>query len=153
MILAECGDEPSKTDGLSEEREWFYQLASDRTPWLTQDSQSQFLPHELNLPELDAVDFKKGCFMGQEVIARMHYKGKLKSHLQLLTTHSKSPIKAQEAIYCDEKKAGQVICSASLANGSTQVLSILRDSYLNHTNFYITDEKASILNLTLELSG
>ena len=43
----------------------------------------QFLPHNLNYQNIDAVSFNKGCFTGQEVIARMHYRGKLKSRLFL----------------------------------------------------------------------
>lgn len=39
-----------------------------------------FLPHELRLPQLNAVSFNKGCYTGQEIIARMHYRGKLKTH-------------------------------------------------------------------------
>jgi folate-binding protein YgfZ len=41
----------------------------------------QFLPHDLNLPALNAVSFSKGCYCGQEIIARMEYRAKLKRHL------------------------------------------------------------------------
>jgi hypothetical protein len=41
----------------------------------------QFLPHDLNLPTLGAVSFNKGCYCGQEIIARMEYRAKLKRHL------------------------------------------------------------------------
>ena len=37
-----------------------------------------FTPHELNYQNLGLINFEKGCFTGQEVIARMHYRGKLK---------------------------------------------------------------------------
>jgi folate-binding protein YgfZ len=42
-----------------------------------------FTPQMLNYPELKAVSFKKGCYIGQEVIARTHYLGKAKRHLQV----------------------------------------------------------------------
>ena len=32
-------------------------------------------PHEADMDQLNGVDFKKGCFVGQEVVARMHYRG------------------------------------------------------------------------------
>jgi len=48
--------------------------------WL--ETVEQFLPHDLNLPQLGAVSFTKGCYCGQEIIARMEYRGKLKRHLQ-----------------------------------------------------------------------
>ena len=41
----------------------------------------KFLPHDLNLPNLHAVSFDKGCYTGQEIIARMHYRGTPKNHL------------------------------------------------------------------------
>jgi folate-binding protein YgfZ len=40
-----------------------------------------FLPQELNLIEQGVIDFKKGCYLGQEIVARLHYLGKLKKHL------------------------------------------------------------------------
>src|SRR5690606_8509417 len=35
------------------------------------------LPHHVNLTQLQAISFDKGCYLGQEIIARMHYKGKI----------------------------------------------------------------------------
>lgn len=49
-------------------------------------SVEQFLPHNLNYQSIDAVSFTKGCFTGQEVVARMHYRGQLKSRLFLAET-------------------------------------------------------------------
>ena len=45
------------------------------------DTVGRFLPQELGLIELGAVDFKKGCYLGQEIVARLHYLGKLKKQL------------------------------------------------------------------------
>lgn len=50
------------------------------------NSIEQFLPHNLNYQSIDAVNFTKGCFTGQEVVARMHYRGQLKSRLYLVET-------------------------------------------------------------------
>lgn len=60
-------------------------------PTLYPSTTNKFLPHELNLHLLNAISFDKGCYTGQEIIARMHYRGKLKNHLYKakLTTSSK----------------------------------------------------------------
>ena len=50
----------------------------NKTPYLTSKTVGIFLPSDLNLESYGAVDFDKGCFTGQEVIARMHYLGKAK---------------------------------------------------------------------------
>lgn len=46
-------------------------------PTINQSTQAQFTAQFLNLDKLHAINFKKGCFPGQEIIARMHYRGKV----------------------------------------------------------------------------
>lgn len=63
-------------------------------PLLTQATRGLFRPHELNLLTLGAVSMTKGCYPGQEIVARMHYLGKSKQHLQrlrLITPHAPTP--------------------------------------------------------------
>ncbi len=45
-------------------------------PEIWPDTIEKFLPHNLNLPALGAVSFNKGCYCGQEIIARMEYRSK-----------------------------------------------------------------------------
>jgi folate-binding protein YgfZ len=58
-------------------------------PSLTPETSGQFLPHELNLITLNAVSFTKGCYTGQEIVARMEYRGTLKKAL-ILAAHEGS---------------------------------------------------------------
>lgn len=44
-------------------------------PFIGATQSEQFTPHMLNLDLLDAVSFDKGCYTGQEIVARTHYKG------------------------------------------------------------------------------
>ncbi len=46
--------------------------------WLGPESSGRFLPQMLGLDQIDAISFRKGCFPGQEVIARVRYLGKSK---------------------------------------------------------------------------
>lgn len=50
-------------------------------PSISLASQGLFTPHELKLPDLNGVSFSKGCYIGQEIVARMQYLGKLKQHV------------------------------------------------------------------------
>ncbi|MEO8937049.1 MAG: folate-binding protein [Burkholderiaceae bacterium] len=52
-------------------------------PWIVAATQDRFVPQMLNLEALGGVDFKKGCFPGQEVVARSQYLGKLKRRTAL----------------------------------------------------------------------
>jgi tRNA-modifying protein YgfZ len=48
---------------------------------ITPETSEQFTPHELGYPQIGAVSFNKGCYTGQEIVSRMHYRGKSKMHL------------------------------------------------------------------------
>jgi tRNA-modifying protein YgfZ len=50
-------------------------------PFIGQTQSGKFLPHPLGLVTLGVIDFKKGCFVGQEIIARMQYRTEVKKHL------------------------------------------------------------------------
>ncbi len=46
--------------------------------WITPELSEALVPQMLNLQHLDAISFKKGCYTGQEIVARMQYRGTLK---------------------------------------------------------------------------
>jgi folate-binding protein YgfZ len=61
-------------------------------PALYPATSGKFLPHDINLEKLGAIHFDKGCYTGQEIIARMHYRGKLKNHLYHTSIESTSTL-------------------------------------------------------------
>jgi len=62
---------------------WRYLDLLDGIPWLTNESSEEFIPQMLNLDQLGAISFTKGCYTGQEIVARTHYLGKAKRSLFL----------------------------------------------------------------------
>ncbi len=65
-----------------------------------------YTPHELNYQNLNFISFNKGCYIGQEIIARMQYLGKLKKHLCYLKVESlidlDQNIQIVNLVKCDE---------------------------------------------------
>lgn len=53
-------------------------------PWVDASLTGAFVPQSIGLEELDGISFNKGCYTGQEVISRLHYKGQSKRGLQRL---------------------------------------------------------------------
>ena len=76
-----------------QEKSWIKLDILSKIPQITSDTQAQLLPHHINLPQLGGVSFKKGCYLGQEIIARMEYKGKIKKHLAIIERPNNNPIK------------------------------------------------------------
>jgi folate-binding protein YgfZ len=60
---------------------WKAQNIAAGIPAIYAATTGKLLPHELNLPDLNAVSFNKGCYTGQEIIARMHYRGQGKKRM------------------------------------------------------------------------
>lgn len=53
-------------------------------PWITEPHQDEHIPQHLNLDQNNIISFDKGCFPGQEIVARLHYLGKIKKRMQLI---------------------------------------------------------------------
>ncbi len=95
-------------------------------PRLYPNTIAEFLPHYLNLPQLDAVSFSKGCYTGQEIIARMEHRGKLKQHLYTLQlTENFQP--GDKVIYCDET-LGTCVDSLALEDNHYLLLVTMQDA-------------------------
>lgn len=62
------------------------------------ETQERFTPQQLNLDLTEAVNFKKGCYPGQEVVARLHYLGKPSRRLFIAKTDSKITVKIGEEV-------------------------------------------------------
>ncbi|MDO9103948.1 MAG: folate-binding protein [Methylovulum sp.] len=58
--------------------QWRYLDIIAGLPWLTTATSEAFIPQMLNLDKLGGISFTKGCYTGQEIIARTHYLGKAK---------------------------------------------------------------------------
>ena len=71
------------SDGFTPEKttHWHYLDIINEIPWLTLTTSEQFIPQMLNMDKLGAISFTKGCYTGQEIVARTHYLGKAKRAL------------------------------------------------------------------------
>ena len=103
---------------------WEYYQLINHIPYLTKNTIGKYLPSELGLTDtLSAVDFKKGCFTGQEVIARMHYLGKSKKEVIFIdlkalnhTLETNLQILHGEIIYLNKLSIGEIICITQTQN-------------------------------------
>jgi folate-binding protein YgfZ len=65
----------------AQEEAWTVQEILAGRPLITAATQDRFLPQMVNLEQLDAVDFRKGCYPGQEIVARAQYLGQVKRRM------------------------------------------------------------------------
>ncbi len=100
-------------------------------PWYGVDLDDRHLPQELDR-DSTAISFNKGCYLGQETIARLDMLGKVQKKLVKIAIDSKECPKAQTVIQADGKEVGS-ICSAALdpASGGCLVLAYVKRSHFS----------------------
>ena len=106
----------------------------------------KFTPHELNYHNNEIINFQKGCFTGQEVIARMQYRGKLKFALARFGIKKSQLMERGEMLTNHAgKNIGQVIMFA----GNIGLMSLKNSSYLENDIFKGNKEKVHFTNKSI----
>lgn len=130
--------------------QWRYLDISLGIPWLTTATSEQFIPQMLNLDKLGGISFNKGCYTGQEIVARTHYLGKAKRAMFLAecdTTIAPAP----DSIILDdnadsEQGAGRVLL-AQAGQQRCKMLVVLQLSDTGTYNLRLNDTHQTKLNL------
>lgn len=103
---------------------WHLLQLREGWPWLPTQALNELLPPALSLHRLGAVAVDKGCYPGQEIVARLHYRGGHKRRLHRVTlSHAAS---AGEALQEDEKEAGRLL-DVITTNTDIEALVVLND--------------------------
>jgi len=82
-------------------------LVENGHPYIGSAQAEQFTPHMLNLDLLDAINMDKGCYPGQEIVARTHYKGATKRRTQRFT--GDAPVSVGDKVSLDGRDIGEVL--------------------------------------------
>lgn len=84
----------------------------------------EFVAQMLNLDALGAIAFDKGCYTGQEVIARAHYRGRIKRRMQRFRTAAPLPLEPGDAGELADGRAFRVVDAARHADGGCEFLAV-----------------------------
>jgi folate-binding protein YgfZ len=76
-------------------------------PYIGREQSEQFTPHMLNLDLLDAISLDKGCYTGQEIVARTHYRGATKRRAQRFS--STAALSVGDKVQGDGRDVGEVL--------------------------------------------
>ena len=100
-VAADFGDEAQGFE------DWQAQNVRDGVASIATAQSEKFTPHMLNLDLLDAISLDKGCYTGQEVVARTHYKGATRR--RLMKFESDSDAAPGDKIQLDSRDVGEVV--------------------------------------------
>jgi hypothetical protein len=108
---------------------WEWLEISNGLPWITAATQDQFVPQMANLELIGGVNFRKGCYPGQEIVARTQYLGKPKRRLFLAhvdVAASPAPGEPLVAEGAADQSAGTVINAAPAPDGGFDLLAVVQ---------------------------
>jgi len=135
FLLAFCDKE-----GLSE-FENLFELDANRIDWkldeifcqnveIYEENSGKYTPHELNYDVNNRIDFEKGCYTGQEVVARMHYRGKNLPRLNLAETPDLNITENMTLTDQEDKKIGKLVKVVNLDKKSVCLVSAKEKNYV-----------------------
>jgi len=106
-------------------------LADKKTLWILTETTEQFTPQMIDLQKHGGVSFKKGCYLGQEIIARTEHLGQLKRHLQHLQSEHNDTQAGDIVTDTKQQKIGTVVT----AFDAQHIYAVIEDRALEDSLF------------------
>ena len=107
--------EPANAD----EVQWTLQEIRAGRPLITRATQDQFVPQMVNFETIGGVDFQKGCYPGQEIVARAQYRGQVKRRM----VHARAP--AGVSLTPGQEYNGGTVVDVAPSEGGAELLAVV----------------------------
>lgn len=116
-------------------------------PTIYEATSEAFVPQMANMQLVNGVSFKKGCYPGQEIVARMQYLGKLKRRMYNLDiAGSEPPIPGEEVFAGDEKQSiGQIVDARKNSDGGISALAVLQIANAENNGLKTSNDQAATI--------
>lgn len=118
-------------------------------PVITPATQEQFVLQMTNLDILGGVSFKKGCYPGQEIVARTHYLGKQKRRMYLAHVEADNLPVAGNELFSEDmpgQACGMVINASSAPGGGVDLLGVMQISSYENKHVHLNSAQGEMLN-------
>lgn len=123
-------------------------------PDIALSTQEEFVPQMVNLDCLNGINFKKGCYTGQEIVARTHYLGKVKRRTHLLHLATSVPAQAGMDVVTEKQEVvGKVVRVAPAPNGGYAILAEIRLDSMDAGDLFLNGVKLELRTLPYALSA
>lgn len=111
-----------------------------------------FIPLELNQQYLGFINFEKGCYTGQEIIARLHYRGKSKQHLYIGSATSERLPEINDPIILanqpDAQPAGHVVNVAWKGEKEAAIIAVIKNQFALTENLQLSSANGPKLEVS-----
>jgi folate-binding protein YgfZ len=136
-------------------RVWEWLDIRQGIPVILPQTQEQFVPQMVNFDLIGGVSFSKGCYPGQEIIARTKYLGEIKRRMYLANVRGEEAPQPGDGLFSPmfgDQSAGTIVNSAPSPDGGHDVLAVLHTSAMPMGVFWKGDEPLNFLPLPYEVT-
>ena len=106
-------------------------LIAAQTVFIQPATRALFTPQMIGLEKLGGVSFSKGCYVGQEIVARTQHLGQLKRHLQTLRLATGEAPQVGDPLFDDKnEEMGHIAAAAADPQGGYRLLAVVQDRAL-----------------------
>ncbi|HSH43527.1 MAG TPA: hypothetical protein VK973_15510 [Arenicellales bacterium] len=116
-------------------------------PDITAQTCEAFVPQMVNLDLLEGVSFRKGCYPGQEIVARMHYLGNLKQRMGRFRVDTDSPPAPGDRLHAQGagSPVGTIVSAQPGAGSGWDLLAVVRIEHLDGQTLYLNGDNGARL--------
>ena len=145
VLIQPMEDVSNNSESALTEADLAITLIKAGVPVLAQATVGEFVPQWINLDVIDGLNFKKGCYPGQEIVARTHYLGKLKKRMYILSSVSPGSVpEVGSSLYiANESQAAGTIVNAATEGKTHFALAVLRIEQAASASGYSTTAEMS----------
>jgi len=130
---------------------WNYMDIQDAVPTIVAANVDAFVPQMVNLHAINGVSFSKGCYPGQEIVARMHFLGKLKRRMYRAKVQTEQAPAPSDNLYSTKSSsgqgAGQVVSSAYLGDNNYEMLAVIQITAEQEGDLHLHSIEGPILEI------
>jgi folate-binding protein YgfZ len=123
LLLQSASSSPQLAFGMPRESWRALDIAAG-LPWLSSPLSGEFVAQMLNLDCIDTISFNKGCYTGQEVIARAHYRGRVKRRMQRFVSDGPAALTVGASGHLQDGRGFRVIDVVTRADARCEVLAV-----------------------------
>lgn len=119
-------------------------------PTVFSETAGEFIPQTVNLERLHGISFKKGCYTGQEIVARLQYRGTVKRRMQRIHIASDEcplPGSALFRQHDSRQSAGTIVNAAPAPDGGCDALAVISNEAIQQNDLHLLSSKGAPVRL------
>ncbi|WP_457427651.1 CAF17-like 4Fe-4S cluster assembly/insertion protein YgfZ [Roseateles sp. P5_E7] len=144
-LRVQPADAPAPAGEAITPDDWAWAEAEAGVAWVRGATVEAFVPQMINFEVLGGVSFKKGCYPGQEIVARSQYRGTLKRRLQVFETEGAATVGQEIFHSADPAQPAGVVASAGSRDGHSLIAAEIKLATLEGGSLHLGSASGATL--------